>query len=76
MAENRVSTRALSDMIKLYENLLKDAATVEVDVDETGGRVPLDPNKRQAILDSLDAASKALVLGCQQGVYGLFVKSK
>jgi hypothetical protein len=72
MAEIRVSTAALNDMIKLYEKLLKDADKIEVDAGG-GARVPLDNNKRDDILKALDSASKALVLGCQQGVYGLFV---
>jgi hypothetical protein len=76
MAEMRVSTGALNDMIKLYQKLLSDASKIEVDVDEQGTRVDIDANKLKNIKDALDAASKALVLGCQQGVYGLFVNHK
>jgi hypothetical protein len=73
MAEIRLSTGALNNVITGYLELLKEATKIEVDA-EGGVRMPLDDNKREAILDTLDKASRALVLGCQQGVYGLFLK--
>jgi hypothetical protein len=72
MAEIRVSTGALSDMIKLYEKLLKDASGIAVERKD-GSREPMTAETRQTILDSLESASQALASGCPEGVYGLFL---
>ena len=72
MAEIRLSTGALNDIINGYLKLLEEAKKIEVDTGG-GGRIPLDDTKREKILDSLNSASSALLEGCQQTVYGLFV---
>jgi len=74
MAETRVSTGALSEVIELYLKLLREASKIQVELeDPPGGRIDLDPGKLNAIVTGLSAASGALAQGCQQGVYGLFL---
>jgi len=74
MGEFRLSTGALSDAIKAYRDMLQNADRIEVDPGSGGGeRQRLSDTKRDAILDSLEVASRALSAGCQQTVYGLFL---
>jgi hypothetical protein len=75
MAEVKVSTGALSDIINGYLELLESADKIEVAL-SSGGRKELEKEKRDAILESLKKASGALASGCQQGVYGHFVTNK
>ena len=74
MAERRVSTGALAEMIELYRKLLAEASKIEVDLGD-GTREELEEGKKKAILEALDKASATLALGCQQTVYGLFLTS-
>ena len=74
MAEKRVSTGALAEMIELYRNKLAEASKIEVDLGD-GTREELEEGKKKAILEALDEASATLALGCQQTVYGLFLTS-
>lgn len=74
MPEFRLSTGALTDAIKAYREMLRNADRIEMDPGPGGGpRSPLSTNQRDAILTSLTAASQALQAGCQQTVYGLFL---
>ena len=72
MAEIRLSTGALNEIITGYLKLLEEAKKIEVDTGK-GSRVPLDDDTRDKILESLSSASSALLEGCQQTVYGLFL---
>ena len=72
MAEIRVSTGGLHRVIGDYLALLEKATKIEMD-NGTGGRIPMTAPQREKILDSLNSASDALIQGCQQTVYGLFL---
>jgi hypothetical protein len=72
MAEIRVSTGPLHGLINEYLTLLENATKIEKDKG-TAGRVPLPNDVRDKILKSLHSASDALIEGCQQTVYGLFL---
>jgi hypothetical protein len=72
MAEIRVSTGPLHGLINEYLMLLEKATKIEMD--KGGGqRGPLKEETQKAILDSLTKARTALLEGCQQTVYGLFL---
>lgn len=74
MAERRVSSSALAEMIELYMKLLSEASKIEVDNGD-GTRRELEKEKKDAIVDALKKASGTLAAGCQQTVYGLFLTS-
>jgi len=72
MADIRVSIGPLHSLVDEYSKLLKQAKNV--DIDKGGGqREPIDGDTLKKILGSLDVASAALLEGCQQTVYGLFL---
>ena len=75
MADIRVSIGPLHSMVDEYAKLLKQAKNI--DIDKGGGqREPINADTLKKILGSLDAASTALLEGCQQTVYGLFLTPK
>ena len=78
MPETKVSTGDLAAAIEYCRKLLEGAQKVEVEVaaeleNSAEGRIELDKGRLEVILASLKAATAALALGCQPGVYGLFV---
>ena len=75
MADIRVSIGPLHSVVDEYAKLLKQAKNVDIDKG-TAGRERMDPETLKKILGSLDAASAALLEGCQQTVYGLFLTPK
>jgi hypothetical protein len=72
MADIRVSIGPLHGLIDEYLTLLQNATKIELD-DGKGGRAPITQDQRDNMLESLTAARKALLEGCQQTVYGLFL---
>ena len=75
MADIRVSIGPLHSLVDEYVKLFKQAEHVDIDKG-AGQREPIHPDTLRKILTSLDAASVALLEGCQQTVYGLFLTPK